>query len=198
MLYCFQSSSQEFSSISVNTTDIDHVLTNAIHPVVSKKASTRGTDIGGEQLAETSSLEEQLFSNRSDLKMLVSRIAMHITESMRRDIFKQIDELLDVDSFGDDDSFVTPKSFSTFLKFFTIHPKMKRVALTVSTTGIIGGTWVAPAGKIHIDFLPNNGFRTSISRKESDEIEYLAHQGSLRSLRNFLRQTEVTSWFLHG
>ncbi len=41
-------------------------------------------------------LNQQLFDNKSLLKILISRIAMHMKEETRRDFFKQIDELLDV------------------------------------------------------------------------------------------------------
>jgi hypothetical protein len=197
MLYCFQPTLQRFVDISVNTTDIDQISTSPVRLMSPKKVLTQGTDTG-QQLAKSGNLEEQLFGNRSELKMLISRIAMHLTDVTRKDIFKQIDELLDIESFGDDDSLVIPGSFSAFLKFFTIYPTMRRVALTVSSSGTMGGTWVVPTGRIHIEFMPTGAFRTSISRKENDEIEYFAHQGSLKSLKNFLRQNEVTPWFSHG
>src|SRR3990172_8571411 len=153
MLYCFQPASQRFVSIPVNTTDIDQISTGTFHPIGPKKVITQNTATS-DQLPTGGKLEEQLFANRSELKMLISRIAMHLTDATRKDIFKQIDELLDIDSFSDDDSLVIPRSFATFLKFFTIYPNIKRVALTVSPSGTVGGTWVVPAGKLHIEFMP--------------------------------------------
>ncbi len=188
---------QQYVSIPVDTSEVDNSPTR-----IEKHPQRKNLGTGGYLSAPNCSeleltLEETLYSNKAELKILLSRVAMHLTKSKKEDIFKQIDELLNIDYFDEeDDSLVNKTSFASFVKFLCLNPNMKRVALTVSNPGNISGTWVLENGRMHIEFLPDGKYRTSVMRRDGQETESLVHQGSIRSMIRFLADINLTKWYL--
>ncbi len=137
---------------------------------------------------------QNLFDNRSNLKQLISKISMHMKDATRRDFFKQIDELLDIEEFTEDDSLINQESFRAFLNFFSTTHNLKRTALTVTPSGNTVTSWIVPNEKLHIEFLPSGYSRTIASLVKNEEKETRAHQGSLDSMKEFLYDNKIMCW----
>jgi|GEM_PF-5409958 len=135
--------------------------------------------------------EQSLFNNKGELKILISKIAMHMKEDFRKDLFVQIDELLSEENFTEDDNLISVDSFAGFLMFFGLVPKIKTPSLTVTHEGNIATSWLDETVRLHVEFLPNRLFRTAVSRRDLGEKELLGHQGSIKSLETFLVRNQL-------
>jgi hypothetical protein len=152
-------------------------------------------------------LPERLFDNRANIKVLTSRVSMHLETLQRQDIFKQVDELLDLESWDDDSSLISADSFATLLRFLAADSRVARPALTVSNEGNIVASWFygtipepsvpedlrvvsSPATdmtRVTVEFLKRDQVRlvASVSKSES-EREGLAFEGSVRKVGKML------------
>lgn len=198
MLYCYTPTNQRYSSVDINYAIDDESSISTVYDYrsLANKSIKKPVE---EMIPLGNDLENSLFKNKSDVKIMISQIAMHLSDKKRYDLFKQIDSLLDLDSFCDGDNLIILKSFSTFLKFYTLYSNTKRPALTVTNNGTLGSTWVSETGKLYIESLANknNEFVAAVSRKYGNEVEYISYKGTLKMLKNFLKQNNINSWFLN-
>ena len=152
-------------------------------------------------------LPERLFDNRANIKVLTSRVSMHLEKLQRQDIFKQVDELLDLESWDDDSSLINADSFATLLGFLAVDSRITRPALTVSNEGNIVASWFSGAipepdasedwkvsslptsnmTRVTIEFLKRDQVRlvSSVTNSQS-EREGLVFEGSVRKIRKML------------
>lgn len=138
-------------------------------------------------------LEQVLFDNRSELKILTSRIAMHISESSRRDLFQQIDRLLDLDAWSDLESLIPPSSFKTFLRFLVFKSETQRPSLTLSAEGNVVASWFTEEARLSTEFYPKDTVRSVFSRRQGagNLPHILSYSGHLDGLPEFLRATQI-------
>lgn len=141
--------------------------------------------------------DQILYNNRSELKVLVSRIAMHLKIELRNDLFAQIDTLLDLDAFEEDDCLISTNSFSTFLMFVSTLSNVRRPSLTVGHDGQVFCTWINQEGRIDIEFFAGKKFRIYVSRGQGEQVELFSHFGSYQSLMKFLHVNDFTMWVLN-
>lgn len=139
-----------------------------------------------------------LFDNKSDIKVLISKIGMHLKPEFRTNLFQQIDRLLDLDSFCDGDQLIQASSFASLLSFLLAYPHARKPSLTVGNRGQIYGTWVAETGKLHIEFLPMNIYRAMASKADGENKEFFSHTGSHNSSIKFLRNNDLETWITNN
>lgn len=136
------------------------------------------------------SLEERLFDNAAELKIALSKIVMHLTPKWRTIIFRQIDSLLDLDSWQDDSAFVQKSTFTTFLRFITFAKPTRLPSLGVSLTGNILAAWNTGNQRIAVEFFPKDQAATTFVKQGvySGEREVLAWRGHVTDLKPFIEQ----------
>tara|TARA_R110002095_G_scaffold183373_3_gene160565 strand:+ start:1311 stop:1892 length:582 start_codon:yes stop_codon:yes gene_type:complete len=142
-------------------------------------------------VASSEDIEFQLFENRSNLKQMISKIAMHMKDDVRKDFFKQLDNLLDIEEFTDDDSLINPRSFHSFLNFFAVTSGLKRIALTVAPSGNTVASWLLDNESLHIEFLSNSLATAVASLINEGEKETIVRQGSVLSMGRFLDDNNI-------
>lgn len=142
----------------------------------------------------------KIFNNKSELKILISEIAMHLTPERRKDLFKQIDELLDVDDWMEEDSLIDPHSFRSFLRFVIYAGDVKRPSLTVTNSGNLGASWLATNHRLTIEFMRHDLVRMVLHLRTDPEAdsETCAFQGSLKRIDAILQPFEAQCWYLNG
>ena len=141
-------------------------------------------------------LEEALFDNRATVKVLTSRVSMHLSRQTRDDLFRQIDELLDQSAWDDEDSLINEASFVTFLRFLISEPLLRRPALSVSLDGNVMVSWITSVGRLTIEFLQNDQVRLVAHHSpESASAESLAFEGSLKSIETILSPIKAVGLF---
>jgi hypothetical protein len=99
------------------------------------------------------SLDECLFDNAADLKIAFAQIAMHLSPDWRRTIFKQLDRLLDLNSWEDDSALIERIPFMTFLRFVIYAAPTRFPSLGVSPHGHVLAAWMCPPQQILVLFL---------------------------------------------
>lgn len=155
------------------------------------KADNSASRSGLSSVASSENIEFQLFENRSNLKQMISKIAMHMKDDVRRDFFKQIDNLLDIEEFTEDDSLINPRSFHSFLNFFAVTSGLKRIALTVAPSGNTVASWLSNDESLHIEFLSNGMAVAIASLINEGEKETIVRQGSVLSMGRFLGDNNI-------
>lgn len=151
-------------------------------------------------------LKERLFDNRATLKVLTSRISMHLAEFTRQDLFKQLDELLDPETWDDDSSLIQEASFRTFLRFAVSKADIKRPSLSVSNNGFAMATWLRDRDRLSIEFLPADKIRlvASVATETADGGEgapmrdSLAYEGSMHRVDHILESVDAVRMYKNG
>lgn len=143
--------------------------------------------------------QEKLYANRAELKLLTARIAMHLTEKQRSDLFKQIDELLDHENWTVDDSLIAAPSYRTLLRFLVYAKGVRRPSLTVSSQGFVSSSWVGEGRRLTIEFLPRDHIRLVLRRRHNlfnePELEAFAYEGSISRLDAVLAPFDAVNWY---
>lgn len=141
-------------------------------------------------------LEEQLFDATASVKILTSRVAMHLEKNWRDRLFHQLDSLHDPSEWEAGNEPVRQGSFSTFLKAIVSLKPQKRPGLGLSQSGNLIAAWTSGLNRLTVEFLANDRVRWVISRRDSDgEPEQYAGQVSVSNLAATLSPHNPSIWF---
>jgi len=102
--------------------------------------------------------KEIVFTRRSDLKILTSKLAMHIMPKLRGHLFDEIDRLYDDDHYdeGDNEDIpVSSASFRSFLRFLIFNGNCRNPSLGVSEGNLLA-FWGKNDQKLFLRFLAND------------------------------------------
>lgn len=144
------------------------------------------------------SLPDLLFAARGDFKIRTSQIAMHLSEAQRRDIFKQLDELLDVDSWHEGDVLPIGGSFSTFLRFLIFERRIRRPSLGISNAGNVTATWVHGAARMTIEFLARDAVYWAVYKPHDGENISGAGEHRLVGVRDLVMLYDAQEWVFNA
>lgn len=142
-------------------------------------------------------VEEKLFDATASVKVLASKVAMHLDTGQRNKLFKQIDSLHDIDEWDKEDSPIKATSFETFLKaFLLISPKV-HPGLGLSYEGNLIATWGNLQDRLITEFLPKGLVRFVLSRTINDDVERATGETSVARLYDCLSPYQPDHWFYH-
>ena len=161
--------------------------TYSIKPAQPFKGQVGLPSVVNAKAGDVTQLDLQLFDNKAQIKILTSRVSMHLEAPVRKDLFKQIDELLDVEAWDDTDALINESSFATLLRFVASKANIHRPALSVSLDGNIMASWLNEGLRLTIEFQPVDAIKLVVHRTtEQRGRESLAFSGSLRTIDNVL------------
>jgi len=146
---------------------------------------------------EATADERKLFDNRAELKIVTSQVSMHLSKDQRDDLFQQLDELLDIEAWGDDSSLISPQSYRTFLRFLIYWRGVRRPALTVSSAGNLMASWVQPGKRLTIEYMLNDIIRAVVYKAgvAPEVTETNAYLGPIKRLDAVLEPFEAVIWY---
>jgi hypothetical protein len=100
------------------------------------------------EAAESQSFRETIFNALVQLKVGVAEYAMHLAPDVRAKIFKDLDDLLNVNDWYEDD--VLPKflSFRDFLKWTIYSKRFNWLSLGFSEEGNVLAAWKSEKGML--------------------------------------------------
>jgi hypothetical protein len=138
----------------------------------------------------TPSLEVQLFDNAAELKITLSQIVMHLAPEWRAIIFRQIDTLLDLNSWEDDSAFIQKSTFTTFLRFIIFAKSTRMPSLGVDFTGHLLAAWNNDNQRVIVEFFKEDQAAATFVKQGaySGERETLAWSGHVEDLKHFIEQ----------
>lgn len=135
-----------------------------------------------------SSLEAKLFDNAAELKIVLSQIVMHLEPEWRAIIFRQLDSLLDLNSWQDDSAFIQKSTFRTFLRFIIFAAPTRLPSLGVGLTGHILAAWNNCDQRIAVEFFPEDKAAATFVKQGAYSREALAWRGHVADLKLFIEQ----------
>jgi hypothetical protein len=144
-------------------------------------------------------LQESLFDALAGVKILTSRVAMHLERDWRDRLFRQLDSLHDPDEWETGDQPIQQSSFATFLKaILSINPD-RRPSLGLSHGGHLIGAWTRGQDRLTIEFLANDRVRWVLSLYHGDDdIGRYAGEDLVSRLAEGLAAYQPERWFSHG
>ncbi len=157
-------------------------------PIKSMHISPRASD--AKVLRTTPSLEVQLFDNAAELKIAITQIVMHLAPEWRTSIFRQIDLLLDRNSWEEDSAFIQKSTFTTFLRFIIFAKSTRLPSLGVDFTGHLLAAWNNDNQRVIVEFLKEDQAAATFVKQgaRSGEREALAWRGHIDDLKHFIEQ----------
>jgi hypothetical protein len=167
----------------VHSRTVSSALTEPAHiPTESPRASDARV------LLPPPSLEAQLFDNAAELKIALSQIVMHLAPKWRAIIFRQIDSLLDLNSWQDDSAFIQKSTFTTFLRFIIFAAPTRLPSLGVGLTGHILAAWNNGDQRIAVEFFSEDKAAATFVKQGAYSKEALAWRGHVADLKLFIEQ----------
>jgi hypothetical protein len=145
--------------------------------------------------AAAPSIEEALFKNRAQLKVMTSAVAMHLKEAARHWLFETLDELLGPEVWHEDDTLLNPNSFGTYLRLLTYQRGVRPASLGVSNAGNLLAAWVTDDHRLTMEFLASDQVRWALSHGTVETRELAAGQCALKRLAAVLSPYDATDWF---
>jgi hypothetical protein len=144
------------------------------------------------------SLEELLFDKRAALKMRTAAVAMHLDREWRVSLFRQLDSLLNVESWTDEDQLADDNSFFTFLRMIIFISPARRPGIGLAYNGHIVAAWTTGRNRLTVECLPKDQVRWVLVRFIDDECERAAGISHLHRLPEILNPYGPEIWFSHG
>jgi hypothetical protein len=141
------------------------------------------------------SLDETLFDATAAVKVLSSRVAMHLDKDRRNRIFKQIDSMHDIGEWDDEDKPIKDSSFESFLKAILLISPQRHPGLGLSNEGNLIASWGSNQDRLVAEFLPKDLVRFVLSRVVEDETERASGQTTVERLYDCLMPYQPDHWF---
>ncbi|MBI3186344.1 MAG: hypothetical protein HYZ31_00580, partial [Gammaproteobacteria bacterium] len=140
-------------------------------------------------------IEETLFDARSNVKILISQISMHLKPEWREKLFRQIDILHEIDEWESGDKPINLLSFKLFIRW-ALQCKAERCPnFGLSNEGNLITSWQADKDRLIIEFLPNDRVKWIVSMRIQDETERSAGLADINRLITILGPYKPEHWF---
>jgi hypothetical protein len=149
--------------------------------------------------AQSASLTERLFDALAAFKLRTATLAgAHFNPEERARLFKQIDSLLDAESWDSADVVTTEASFTTLLRM-VLFLKGRRPALGVTGSGNFIATWTEGDDRLTIECQPEDHVRWVLMQNLDGQRETAAGETTSRRLPEVLRPYDPPKrWFPHA
>jgi hypothetical protein len=144
-------------------------------------------------------LAQRLFDARATFKMKTATLAAaHFNDVERCRLFKQIDSLLDSESWDSDDVVTTEASFTTLLRM-VLFLGGRRPGLGVTSTGNFIATWTEGDDRLTIECKPDDRVRWVLVQNLDGQPESAAGETTARRLPEVLSPYDPPKrWFPHA
>ena len=143
-------------------------------------------------------LPERLFDALAAFKRKTAILAAaHLHNDERQRLFKQLDSLLDAESWDSADVVTTEASFTTLLRM-VLFLEGRRPALGISSTGNFIATWTENDDRLTIECAPDDHVRWVLIQNLDGQREGAAGETTARRLPEVLRPYDPPKrWFPH-
>jgi len=140
-------------------------------------------------------LKEELFDTIAAFKIKTSSVAMYLDDEWRHRFFRQLDSLLQEDSWDPDDTPPSMESFSTLLRMLLLISPERRPGLGATSDGEFVAAWTAGDDRLTIRCLPNDRVRWVLSCELDGERETATGSSTLSNLKEVLSPYRPHRWF---
>lgn len=144
----------------------------------------------------TPSLEEQLYNSAAQAKLLTSRVAMHMDDSWRHGLYRQLDSLLDVEEWLEGEVPLGTNSFATFLRLMLMVRPQVRPGLGLTGRGNLIASWRNDRARLTIECRPNDAIQVLLSHEVDDKLESGVFESTVDRVMEVLRPFNPLQWFV--
>ena len=130
-----------------------------------------------------------------NLKVATAEIAMHLETIWRSGLFRQLDDLLDEESWDLADILPSSASFRTFLRLVVELGQPRRPSLGCSDEGNIIASWILDGNRLTIECQSEDRLRWVLVKGEGKHSESAAGTCRLESLVSRLAPYDPGKWF---
>lgn len=166
---------------------------SALYLPISLQGQASGASVP--RSASTKPLELGLFNALAEFKIRTAAIAMYLDKDWRDRLFRQFDNLLDVEQWQPDDEVPKSQSFNTFLRLMLFLQPKKRPGLGATHDGFLVAAWTNGPDQLTIDCRPNDRVRWNLICQLDHEIARAAGDTHLASLPAVLEPYGPSRWF---
>ena len=163
-------------------------IPSVIHPEVGRTEATAVP-----VLKETP--ESQVYDRLVALKVATSEIAMHLEGAWRAGLFRQLDNLIDVEEWDFSDTLPTDLSYRTFLRMIVFLGNVKRPALGATSDGNILAGWKSGRDVLTVECQPHDDVRYVLSKSTNEIFETAAGRTTTTRLPDVLSAYRPEIWF---
>jgi hypothetical protein len=145
------------------------------------------------------SIPERLYDALATFKLKTATLAAaHFDRDERSRLFKQLDSLLDVESWDSADTVTTEASFTTLLRM-VLFLGGRRPALGVTAIGNFIATWTEGDDRLTIECKPQDHVRWVLLQNLDGQRETAAGETTTKRLPEVLRPYDpFARWFPHA
>jgi hypothetical protein len=141
------------------------------------------------------SMEERLFDSKANAKIYTSKVAMRINESWRKQLFRQIDSVLDADEWLEGDEPLTSESYQTFLRLMLVIQPSVKPGLGMTSGGNLMAIWQTGDARLTIYCFGDDELRYVLSYLEEGKRRTAAADASIRNIQKLLAAFQPEQWF---
>lgn len=151
--------------------------------------------LSGQRVVDPDSIRRRIFDALAEVKVLTSRVAMHLDASWRRRLFEQLDSLHEADEWEPNDLPIQEGSFRTFLKVDLAIKPDRPPGLGLSYTGNLIAAWTTDLDRLTLEFLDGDRVRWVLSIATAEGRERYAGDVPVTSLLRGLSHHNPARWF---
>jgi len=144
------------------------------------------------------SLEERLFEALAAVKVLTSKIAMHLDREWRDRLFAHLDRMHSPGEWQEDDELLSSASFETFLKAWFLLRPQRNPGFGISVRGYLFASWVNENRQLTLEFFPDGRVSWVLSIPGEPVRERASGQTAVVKLMSRLAPYEPELWFANG
>ncbi len=132
-----------------------------------------------------------------DLKWFFSQFSMHLDGKWRASLFKQLDQVLDPDSWEEGDVLPDKQGWGTLLRLLIHYRFKERPGLGFNDSFPLV-VWTKEDVRITLECRPGDKVHWVASRKIGDNVDVAAGETHIRVLKDYLAPFNADKWLLNG
>lgn len=184
---------------SFNLSQISNSASKYSLPFIDNSASSKDENRREEHSVPVSdTIEEVLFDDSAALKMITAQYGVsHLSPVIKKQLFNQIDWLLDSEIWEVEDSRIDQSSFKTLIKFvLNAHP-LQAPSLSISHEGCVIANWITgESNKLRLECLKDGHIKWFIACIIDEKVEYATGEApSLQRLLDAIDPYKAAGWF---
>lgn len=143
-------------------------------------------------------ISEELFEALAAFKIKTAGVAMYLEETWRSRFFRQLDSLLDAESWDPGDRPPTVESFTTMLRMLLLFGAERRPGLGATDDGLLIAAWTVGPDRLTVQCMPNDKVKWSLSCDLDGAREIAAGNSTLANFKDILAPFHPDRWFGGG
>lgn len=141
------------------------------------------------------SIEEGLYDAKAAAKIFTSKVSTHIKDDWRKQLYLQLDSVLDADEWMEGDEPLAIGSYRTFLRLMLVIRPFVRPGLGLTSEGHLIATWQNGDARLTVYCFDDDEVRYVLSHVVEDRRRTAAGDASIFDLLEMIAPFQPERWF---